>query len=76
MGSDWIQEKLEEREILLGMYRELERRFREAALPADYLRATAGVELFNTDVASLIPDMPYVLSALARAEEILFRHRK
>ncbi len=73
--SDWLTQKSEEIGILVGMYKELKRKFEEAKLPTDYLRVTAGVELFNTDGADLIPDVPYVLSALARAEEIYFKNR-
>lgn len=76
MESDWIREKIEERRILIDMYNELEGEFGKACLPKDYLEATAGVELFNTDGANLMPDTTYVLSALAKAEEILLRHRK
>lgn len=88
-----MKEHLEEIGILVGMYRDLERRYGDARLSTAYLEATTGVELFNTDRLSeppsvtigpdssvmvcwrtLEPDVPYVLSSLAKAEEALIRH--
>ena len=64
----------EDIEICVDFYRDLERRFMERGLDCRYLESTAGVELFNTDRAGLTPDVSYVLSSLAKAEDILVRH--
>lgn len=67
-----------ERAIAIEMYRDLERRYEEAGLPTNYLEVTVGVELFNTDRVEeekwLKPDIHYVLSSLADAEQILVDH--
>ena len=64
----------EDIDILVGMYRDMERRYTEAGLSTGYLKSTAGVELFDTDHTGLPPAESYVLSSLARAEEHLNRH--
>ncbi|MBI2076508.1 MAG: hypothetical protein HYT72_04645 [Candidatus Aenigmarchaeota archaeon] len=81
--------------VAVELYQSLKRRYQEAGLPTNYLEATAGVELFNTDAVwepheirirgdgsvrvlermrMLEPDIPYVLSSLAKAEDELNRH--
>ena len=60
--------------ILVGMYNDLERRYKDAGLSTYPLEVTAGVELFDTDYSHFPPGVDYVLSSLAKAEDDLNRH--
>lgn len=60
-------------EILKGMYGDLTRGFQKAEICPAYLKNVVGIELFNTDSASLVPDLEFVLDSLAKAEGILVK---
>ena len=63
----------EDIKALVELYQELKRKYEEVGLLTDYLKATAGVELFNTDGEWLKPAESHVLSSLVEAEHILNR---
>ena len=53
-----------------------DRKYKEFGLSTDYLKATAGVELFNTDGEEYDPAEEYVLNSLVKAEEELNKYLK
>lgn len=60
---------------LVELYDELIRKYKEACLSTDYLKSTAGVELFRRDLVGYDEfDGSYVLDSLAKAEIILNKY--
>lgn len=65
----WEARRKEEVQILIGMYRDLEKKYKEAGLRTQYLEVTAGAELFG----EAEPALGYCLARLADAESDYYR---